>query len=38
VVAPEPHCYVMDRRSSLDVDSAFDMRIAEALLRGDLGS
>jgi N-acylneuraminate cytidylyltransferase len=38
VVAPEPHCYVMDRRSSLDVDSALDMRIAEALLRGDLGS
>jgi len=38
VVAPEPHCYVMDRRSSLDVDSPLDMRIAEALLRGDLGS
>jgi N-acylneuraminate cytidylyltransferase len=38
VVAPNPHCYVMDRHSSLDVDSPLDMRIAEALLRGELGS
>lgn len=38
VVAPNPRCFVMDQESSLDVDTPLDMRIAEALLRGELGS